>query len=57
MPDYARPMYDQSARIYDLLYVGSGIKDYTAEAAVLNQIIIGACPPRTDTSRRCVWHR
>jgi SAM-dependent methyltransferase len=44
MPDYARPMYDKSARIYDLLYVGTGIKDYPAEAAVLNQIIIGACP-------------
>jgi len=42
--DYARPMYGQSARIYDLLYVGTGIKDYPAEAALLNQIITGACP-------------
>jgi hypothetical protein len=25
-------VYDKSARIYDLLYVGSGIKDYPAEA-------------------------
>src|SRR2546426_10299925 len=44
VPDYARPMYDQSARIYSLLYVGTGIKDSPAEAAVLNQIITGACP-------------
>ena len=32
-------MYGQSARIYDLLYVGSGIKDYTAESAELDRII------------------
>ncbi len=37
-------MYDKSARIYDLLYVGSGIKDYPAEAAELHRIIQGACP-------------
>ena len=32
-------MYGQSARIYDLLYVGSGIKDYPAESAELDRII------------------
>ena len=32
-------MYDKSARIYDLLYVGSGIKDYPVEAAELHRII------------------
>lgn len=37
-------MYDKSARIYDLLYVGSGIKDYPAEAAELHRIIEDACP-------------
>ncbi|HAC47334.1 MAG TPA: SAM-dependent methyltransferase, partial [Chloroflexi bacterium] len=37
-------MYDKSARIYDLLYVGSGIKDYPAEAAELHRIIQEACP-------------
>ncbi len=37
-------MYDKSARIYDLLYVGSGIKDYPAEAADLHRIIDDACP-------------
>lgn len=37
-------MYDKSARIYDLLYTGIGIKDYAAEAAELHQIIMGACP-------------
>jgi len=37
-------VYDRSARIYDLLYVGSGIKDYPAEAAELNRIIQEACP-------------
>ena len=37
-------MYDKSARIYDLLYVGSGIKDYPAESAELHRIIQGACP-------------
>jgi len=35
-------MYDKSARIYDLLYVGSGIKDYGAEAVELHRIIQGA---------------
>jgi SAM-dependent methyltransferase len=38
-------MYDKSARIYDLLYTGAGIKDYAAEAAGLHQIITDACPP------------
>ncbi len=37
-------MYDKSARIYDLLYVGSGIKDYPAEAAELHRIIQDASP-------------
>ena len=32
-------MYDKSARIYDLLYVGTGIKDYQAETAELRRII------------------
>jgi SAM-dependent methyltransferase len=37
-------VYDRSARIYDLLYVGSGIKDYPAEAAELHRIIQDAAP-------------
>lgn len=37
-------MYDKSARIYDLLYTGAGIKDYAVEAAELRQIITKACP-------------
>jgi len=37
-------VYDKSARIYDLLYVGSGIKNYPVEAAELHRIIQGACP-------------
>lgn len=37
-------MYDKSARIYDLLYVGTGIKDYGAEAADLRGIIHAANP-------------
>ena len=37
-------MYDKSARIYDLLYVGSGIKDYPAEATELHRIIQDASP-------------
>jgi SAM-dependent methyltransferase len=41
---YAAPVYDQSAEIYDLLYVGSGIKDYGAEVAELHRIIQDACP-------------
>lgn len=41
---YARTVYDRSARIYDLLYVGSGIKDYSAEAAELHRIIQDVCP-------------
>jgi SAM-dependent methyltransferase len=31
--------YGKSARIYDLLYVGAGIKDYVAESAELHSII------------------
>lgn len=37
-------MYGKSARIYDLLYVGSGIKDYPAESAELDRIIREANP-------------
>jgi SAM-dependent methyltransferase len=37
-------VYDKSATIYDLLYVGSGIKNYPAEAAELHRIIREACP-------------
>ncbi len=37
-------MYDKSALIYDLLYVGSGIKDYPAEAEELHRIIQDASP-------------
>jgi SAM-dependent methyltransferase len=37
-------VYDKSARIYDLLYVGSGIKDYPAEAAELHRIIQDTSP-------------
>jgi SAM-dependent methyltransferase len=37
-------VYDKSAQIYDLLYVGSGIKDYGAEALELHRIIQDACP-------------
>ena len=37
-------MYDKSARIYDLLYVGTGIKDYPAEAAELDRLIKESCP-------------
>ena len=44
MGAYARPVYDRSAQIYDLLYVGSGIKDYGAEAVELNRIVQDACP-------------
>jgi SAM-dependent methyltransferase len=32
-------VYNKSARIYDLLYVGTGIKDYRAETAELRRII------------------
>jgi SAM-dependent methyltransferase len=42
--EYARAMYDRSAQIYDLLYVGAGIKDYGAEAVELRRIIQDACP-------------
>ena len=37
-------MYGKSAQIYDLLYVGAGIKDYQAEAVALHRIIQDACP-------------
>ena len=36
--------YDKSARIYDLLYTGTGIKDYHAETAELRRIIEEASP-------------
>jgi SAM-dependent methyltransferase len=35
----AEGRYEKSARIYDLLYVGTGIKDYHAETAELRRII------------------
>lgn len=38
-------VYDKSARIYDLLYTGTGIKNYPAEAAELHQIVQEANPP------------
>jgi SAM-dependent methyltransferase len=37
-------VYDRSARIYDLLYTGMGIKDYRAEGAELHRIISEAAP-------------
>jgi SAM-dependent methyltransferase len=37
-------VYEKSARIYDLLYTGTGIKDYDAEAGDLHRIITEACP-------------
>jgi SAM-dependent methyltransferase len=37
-------VYQKSASIYDLLYVGSGIKDYPAEAEELHRIIQDECP-------------
>ena len=37
-------MYEKSARIYDLLYVGTGIKDYQAETAELRRIIDASSP-------------
>lgn len=37
-------VYERSARIYDLLYTGAGIKDYSAEAVELHRIISQACP-------------
>lgn len=37
-------MYDKSAPIYDLLYVGTGIKDYQAETAELRRIIEESSP-------------
>jgi len=37
-------VHDKSARIYDLLYVGTGIKDYHAETAELDRLIKESCP-------------
>ena len=37
-------MYQRSARIYDLLYTGTGIKDYPAESVELHRIIREANP-------------
>lgn len=37
-------VYDKSARIYDLLYTGIGIKDYAGEAEQLHRIITDTCP-------------
>jgi SAM-dependent methyltransferase len=39
IPGMPEHMYERSARIYDLLYVGTGIKDYEAETAELRRII------------------
>ena len=36
--------YGKSARIYDLLYVGTGIMDYHVETAELRRIIDESCP-------------
>ena len=41
MPEH---MYEKSARIYDLLYTGTGIKDYEAETVELRRIIEGSSP-------------
>jgi SAM-dependent methyltransferase len=40
-------MYGKSAKIYDLLYTGAGIKDYAAEVAELRRIITENCPTST----------
>lgn len=40
----AESRYEKSARIYDLLYVGTGIKDYRAETAELRRIIEESSP-------------
>ena len=40
----AEGKYEKSARIYDLLYVGTGIKDYQAETAELRRIIEESSP-------------
>jgi SAM-dependent methyltransferase len=37
-------VYDRSAQVYDLLYTGTGIKDYPTEAEELHQIITDANP-------------
>lgn len=37
-------MYQKAARIYDLLYTGAGIKDYSAEAQILRSIIDESSP-------------
>lgn len=37
-------MYEKSARIYDLLYTGVGLKEYASEAELLHQIILDAAP-------------
>jgi SAM-dependent methyltransferase len=40
----AEGSYEKSARIYDLLYAGIGLKDYRAEAAGLDRLIKESCP-------------
>ncbi|HWY89134.1 MAG TPA: class I SAM-dependent methyltransferase [Solirubrobacteraceae bacterium] len=40
----AEGKYEKSARIYDLLYEGIGLKDYPAESAELDRIIKESCP-------------
>jgi SAM-dependent methyltransferase len=37
-------MYGKSARIYDLLYTGTGIKDFASEADQLHEIVARECP-------------
>lgn len=37
-------MYDRVARIYDLLYTGTGIKDYAAESDALHELIAHKSP-------------
>src|SRR5438874_1340096 len=43
----SQTMYGKSARIYDLLYTGSGIKDYAAEVKEIHRIIRESCPAAT----------
>jgi SAM-dependent methyltransferase len=40
-------MYEKSAKIYDLLYTGAGIKDYAAEVAEVGRLVTEYCPSAT----------
>ncbi|TMB46417.1 MAG: class I SAM-dependent methyltransferase, partial [Chloroflexi bacterium] len=40
-------MFEKSAKIYDLLYTGAGIKDYGAEAAEVRRLVTEYCPTAT----------